>query len=60
MNDAWAIVTIIGFAGWLSSTLIFIFRVFPGLGRFEKRPAMIWGGLLAAFYVVWIAGLLNA
>jgi len=60
MNEAWAMVTIFGFAGWISSTLVFLFKTFPGQGRFEKRPAMVWGGILAAFYVVWITGMLNA
>ncbi len=60
MSEAWAIVTIVGFAGWLSATLFLLFTSFPERGRFEKRPAMVWGGVLAVFYVVWIAGLLNA
>jgi hypothetical protein len=60
MNELWAVVTIIGLMGWLSSTLLFIFRSFPEQGRFEKRPALVWGGALVISYAVWIAGLLNA
>ena len=60
MNEMWAIVTIIGFGGWLSATLLFLFRSFPERGRFEKRPAMVWGAVLVVFYAVWIAGMLNA
>jgi len=60
MREAWAIVTIVGFAGWLSATLLLLFTAFPERGRFEKRPAMVWGSVLALFYAVWIAGLLNA
>ncbi|WP_205743269.1 hypothetical protein [Geobacter sp. FeAm09] len=53
-------VTIVGFAGWLAAALIFLFAAFPERGRFEKRPAMVWGGVLAVCYAVWVAGLLNA
>lgn len=60
MGEAWGIVTIVGFAGWLTAALTFLFTSFPERGRFEKRPAMVWGGVLAVFYAVWIAGLLNA
>lgn len=60
MNEVWAIVTIAGFAGWLSAALFFLFTSFPEQGRFEKRPAMVWGSVLAVFYAVWIVGLLNA
>jgi hypothetical protein len=60
MNEAWAIVTIIGFAGWLTATFLVLFQSFPERGRFEKRPAMVWGCVLAVFYAVWIVGLLNA
>jgi hypothetical protein len=60
MNEVWAIVTIVGIAGWLSATLLFIFRSFPERGRFEKRPAIVWGCVLVVFYAVWIAGMLNA
>ncbi|QEM68898.1 hypothetical protein FO488_12515 [Geobacter sp. FeAm09] len=60
MNEAWGMVTIVGFAGWLAAALIFLFAAFPERGRFEKRPAMVWGGVLAVCYAVWVAGLLNA
>lgn len=60
MNEVWAIVTIAGFAGWLFATMIFLFRSFPERGRFEKRPAMVWGAVMVVSYAVWIAGLLNA
>lgn len=60
MNELWSVVTIVGLIGWLFSAMLLIFRAFPGQGRFEKRPALLWGGILVASYAVWIAGLLNA
>ena len=59
-NDVWSIVLLIGLIGWMTSTLIFIFRAFPGPDRFEVRPARLWGGSVLLFFMVWIIGLLNA
>lgn len=60
MNEAWGVVTIIGLLGWISSAIFFIFKALPESGRFEKRPALVFGGILAIFYALWIAGMLNA
>jgi len=49
-----------GLAGWVCSALVFIFKAFPGRGKFLGRPALIWGGLLLASYIVWIVGMLHA
>ncbi len=56
----WSVITLIGIAGWVSSTIVFLFRVFPGLGVFEAREARIWGLAVLVFYGIWIAGMLNA
>lgn len=60
MNDIWSIVTLAGLAGWVGSTLMFIFKAFPGRGVFEVRPALRWGGVLVVAYSAWIAGMLHA
>jgi len=49
-----------GMGGWLFSTLIFIFKAFPGRGEFAVKPAITWGIALMVFYIVWITGMLNA
>jgi len=51
---------LVGMAGWLFTTLIFIFKAFPGNGEFAVRPALIWGAVLLVFYIAWITGMLNA
>ena len=61
MSDVvWSIVTLIGLAGWIISTIIFIFKAFPARGVFVAQQARIWGGALLASYAVWIVGMINA
>lgn len=60
MNTIWSAVMLIGLAGWICSALVFIFKAFPGRGQFLVRPALTWGGVLVASFVIWIAGMLHA
>jgi len=59
-DGLWSIITLIGLSGWVSSVIVFLFRAFPGRGRFEMREARIWGTAVLVAYGVWIAGMLNA
>jgi len=58
-HDGWSIVLVYG-AGWIASTLIFIFAVFPERDRFEVRQAVRWGTVIVAHVCIWIVGMLNA
>lgn len=61
MSDIiWSIILIVGLFGWVASTLVFIFKAFPELGRFEVQQARKWGLVVAVSFIVWIVGLLNA
>ena len=61
MSDGiWSIVTLIGLAAWIVSTIVFLFKAFPGRGLFEAREARLWGAAVLISYGVWIAGMLNA
>ena len=59
-DEMWSIITLIGLSGWVSSSIVFLFRAFPGRGLFEVREARVWGGAVLVFYGIWIAGMLNA
>jgi len=59
-DDFWSFVLIAGMIGWMTSTLVFIFKAFPARGQFEAQPALKWGCIVLASYFVWIAGLINA
>ena len=59
-NEIWAIVMLIALAGWISSSLVFIFKSFPERGVFIVKHARIWGGAVLLFYGIWIVAMLNA
>jgi hypothetical protein len=61
MSDGmWSIITLIGLSGWIFSTIVFLFKAFPGRGLFDAREARIWGAAVLVFYGIWISGMLNA
>jgi len=60
VNEFWSVVVVVGVLGWVGAALVFIFKAFPGRGQFLVRPALIWGGVLVASYMVWIVGMLHA
>lgn len=61
MSDVfWSVVVVVGLIGWVASTLAFIFKSFPEVGRFDIQPARKWGVVVAVTFAVWIVGLLNA
>jgi hypothetical protein len=59
-DSFWSVVIILSLAGWVTSTLFFIFRVFPSKDHFEARQALVWGGCTIVFYALWVVGLVNA
>ncbi len=56
----WSIICEGGFVGWIACTIAFIFFVFSGERGFRTRRAYLWGGLLVAFYALWVLGMLKA
>ena len=59
-NVFWSILMEVGFIGWISCTIGFIFRVFTGEKGFDGRRALLWGGLIIIFYALWIVGMMRA
>jgi hypothetical protein len=59
-HDFWSIILVYGIAGWIISTLFFIFSAFPERGRFEARRSLPWGAAIFVHFFLWIAGMLNA
>ena len=55
-----SIMSEIGFFGWVSSILLFIFKALSPQGHVKKRPAMFFVSSFIVFYCIWIWGLLNA
>lgn len=50
----------IGFFGWVSSILLFIFKAFSREGRLNMRPAILFVSTFLFFYSIWIWGMFNA
>jgi hypothetical protein len=59
-NDIWAIIMLISLVGWISSTLVFIFKAFPQRGVFNVKPAKTWGCVVLVFYGIWVLGMFMA
>ncbi len=56
-HPEWALLTEIGFVGWVTCAFIFIFKGFTSAGVFQVRPALRWAGGWLVCYGLWIWGL---
>ena len=59
-NEIWSFITLAGLFGWISATIVFLFKAFPGRGVFVVKPARTWGLVVVVSYAIWIVGMLNA
>ncbi|ACM20988.1 hypothetical protein Geob_2638 [Geotalea daltonii FRC-32] len=59
-SQQWAILTLLGFYGWISSTVAFILTSFPSNGGFLVKKGIRIGSCVVFFFVMWIIGMLNA
>jgi len=53
----WTCVLLVGFAGWVGSTIGFIFQGITRDNRLDKKKALMWGLGIVFFYTLWISGL---
>ena len=60
INEAWAVICVIGVWGWILSGVGFTLRVFPAGDAFKRKSAVLWGACFIFFYALWIAGMINA
>lgn len=59
-HDIWSIVLVMGLAGWITSSILLMFRAFPQKGVYNSVSGMRWGGAVVISFAVWIIGMLNA
>ncbi len=59
-HELWSIVLLVGLVFWIASTILFIVYSFPRRGEFVAKFAVRFGGMSIVFFMVWVAGLLNA
>ena len=60
LHDGWAVVCQAGLWGWIASTIVLIVKAFPRRGVMDGKAAGRWGGAVAAFFVLWILGMVLA
>ncbi len=56
-HAGWAVLTEIGFWGWVACAFLFIFKGFTPKGAFQSRPAVRWASGWLVCYGLWIWGL---
>ena len=57
MFQFWAAVCVAGFAGWVTSTIVFIFRAFTKDNKFLPRKGLFWGITIVLFFALWVVGM---
>ncbi|MEC4677973.1 MAG: hypothetical protein VST69_04385, partial [Nitrospirota bacterium] len=57
----WSMMVVLGFLGWASGTLLFIWRAFrEGSTQVMLKQGILWGSVIVVFYALWIIGMVNA
>ena len=59
-RDFWAVVAVVGFAGWMASSVAFILQGLLPAGGFQKHRALACGGFFLLFYAAWLVGMWKA
>ena len=59
MNEAWTLICVIGFWGWIAAVTGLILCSFPARGEFRRLVAAKWGVALVLFYAIWVVGMLK-
>ncbi len=59
-HDLWSIFLLLGLSGWITSSIMFMFRAFPERDVFNSASGIRWGGAVIVSFAVWVIGLLNA
>ena len=53
----WSILLEIGFLGWVGATVGLLWYVVDEAGNFAQRQGLLWGGLIAIFFALWLIGM---
>ncbi len=57
----WSMMVVLGFLGWASGVLLFIWRAFrEGSTQVMLKQGLLWGSVIVVFYALWIIGMSNA
>lgn len=57
----WSFVVVLGFLGWATGVLLFIWRAFrEGGTQVMLKQGIVWGTVIIVFYALWIIGMTRA
>lgn len=56
-STGWSLVLLVGFFGWVGSTVAFIFKGITKDNHLDKKKALFWGSAIVIFYAFWVLGL---
>lgn len=57
----WSSVVVIGFLGWMSAVLMFIWKAFhEGSMKIKVQAGLFWGCVVVVFYALWMIGMSKA
>lgn len=57
LSQIWAALCVVGFAGWVTSTIVFIFTAFTKDNKFLPRKGLLWGIIIVMSFALWVVGL---
>jgi hypothetical protein len=60
INEGWAVFCLVGFWGWVASTVGLALTSFPVRGEFALRSALLWGSAVLTFFALWVVSMLHA
>lgn len=61
MSDPWwSVACMVGFWGWVLSTIGLIIQGLPRRGAINGRIAARWGGAVLLLYLLWVVSMLKA
>jgi hypothetical protein len=58
-NTFWALLTEVGFFGWVVCAILFLFKAITPTAGLKPRPAFIYSTAFLLFYAIWILGMFN-
>ncbi len=58
-SEAWAILCLAGFWGWVAAIAGFALRSFPARGEFVARAACLWGGGAMFSFILWFVAMIH-
>jgi hypothetical protein len=55
----WALLTEVGFFGWVACAALFLIKAITPTAGLKPRPAFIYSTAFLLIYVIWILGMFN-